>query len=92
VVGTTAVAHEDEPVYAGAQRVGTVKGVRAEGAAGGARVVQVRMAVDRSAWPLSTATRVTFTAGRVLVRPGPPESPRLPSGGLLPATQAAVAH
>jgi hypothetical protein len=50
--------------------------------------VQVRMAVDGSAWPLSTATRTVFTHDRVVLRPGPPGTPRLPSGGILPATQA----
>jgi hypothetical protein len=90
VVGTTSVAHEDEPVYVGSKRVGTVKGVTPAGAAGGARVVQVRMDVDKSAWPISAATQTTFTPDRVLLRPGPPGTPRLPSGGILPATQATV--
>jgi len=88
VIGTTSIAHADEQVVVGSRRVGTVKGVAPEGAAGGARVVQVRMAVDRSAWPLSTATRTVFTHDRVVLRPGPPGTPRLPSGGILPATQA----
>ena len=88
MIGPPTVAQADAQVVLGSRRVGTVKGVAPEGAAGGARVVQVRMTVDGSAWPLSIATRTVFTNDRVVLRPGPPGTPRLPSGGILPATQA----